>query len=278
MNDFYVHPVCAVQVDANGAVYVLVPEKDKVFIKKAAPTQAMATLNTSSRPTNILAHALSAISNTGDLLKLNFTKVAQFVENNAKLQDAMALPFWTKDDANAMAWEFIQNSWYCTYADYTRDCGDLKPHYITTYNVQSYSVPYCWGGWDLKADFNYYMQNDYKDAGDINCTGYSQRSCTAGTDCSGYVSRMWGLSTKHSTTMLDDNPPSVAGNKNNMAEADIYDWPGHHVVLFRYYSATGYSAIFEATTTDNVDRCINTIRANSYFSSYGAYKRAEWGV
>src|SRR5581483_8373984 len=64
-------------------------------------------------------------------------------------------------------------------------------------------MPYCWGGFSSLSSFTSSLLNG-KSAGDNDCStsGDCCESCALGVDCSGFVSRSWGLTTKQSTTTL----------------------------------------------------------------------------
>src|ERR1700739_384498 len=66
-------------------------------------------------------------------------------------------------------------------------------------------MPYCWGGFSTLLSFTSgFTANE--SAGDNDCTtsGDCCESCALGVDCSGFVSRAWGLTTKYSTTTLEN--------------------------------------------------------------------------
>jgi hypothetical protein len=137
-------------------------------------------------------------------------------------------------------------------------------------------VPYCWGGWDLPHQFNDRMARNY-DAGDINCTG-GKRWCTSGTDCSGLVSRLWGLGYKRSTRSLCYTSVSYyLGPVTTSLQrlGDIYVRPGSHVMMVDYVTSGG-ARVFESTTSYRYDRVVHVIRAWSGLSGYSCRRYNNW--
>jgi hypothetical protein len=107
-----------------------------------------------------------------------------------------------------------------------------------------YGVPYSFGGFDTLANFATHMSqataaNHYK-AGDVDTTqqifttGMEASQWTGqpyfGVDCSGFVSRCWGLQTKEGTTSLlnyvSPNFPTT------LQQGDIMDKSGTHVRMY----------------------------------------------
>lgn len=272
VRDFFTFPNRAIRIDKNGDIYLMIPKRDKVVIKKVV-CESVSLQDLSNKDSFKLGVFLgniwqSTIARIGDFKESSFG-LARAVDKVFKPQIANAA--WTPLNANDRAWSYKNNSWYCNSANYYRSCGDYKPRYITSYNRYWYSVPYCWGGFDLPSTFNSAMGYN-RDAGDINTTG-SKRWCTAGVDCSGFVSRLWGLGTKYSTWGLTGISYPIS--KSSMKFGDVFNWPGHHVIFFRYY-VTGGTAVFESTTANSWDRVVNTTRTWSAVYSYGAYRYQNW--
>ena len=92
-------------------------------------------------------------------------------------------------------------------------------------------MPYCWGGFTSLAEFEEQLAQPLF-AGHVPLRGNARGSNnTVGVDCSGYVSRCWGLPTKQSTRSLgklcyelDDYSELLPGDIVNRFDA--------HVVLF----------------------------------------------
>ncbi len=195
-------------------------------------------------------------------------------------EEAQAI--WDQIDGYERGMEYCYNSWYCNKYNYYPNGVNIRPRYITSYNRNWQSVPYCWGGWDLKSTFNYAMSVN-KDAGDINTSTSGKQPSTAGTDCSGLVSRLWGLGYKRNTgTSYDYGLCSTAvsyyiGTPGNAGErlGDIYIKPNSHVMMVDYVTLGG-ARVFESTTSYSYDRVVHPIRAWSGLPGYYARRNVNW--
>ena len=104
----------------------------------------------------------------------------------------------------------------------------------------SVGVPYKWGGFDTLATFENGVKAG-KGAGDLYNAekrrkgGAAVSSAAVGLDCSGFISRCWGLGEKQSTSSL----PSLCkrlGAHTDLRPGDVLNQPGGHVVLFVRWS------------------------------------------
>ncbi len=193
-----------------------------------------------------------------------------------------AYAIWTRINAYERAMDYCGNSWYCTSYNYFPDGVNIRPRYITSYNRTWMSVAYCWGGWDLPSGFNSLMSSRY-DAGDINTTTGWKQPSTAGADCSGLVSRLWGLGTKRNTSTVWGiglgatdvsyylGLPGSAGERMG----DIYLDPGSHV-MFVDYLTSGGARVFESTKNDSYDRVVHVIRPSSELVGYYVRRNVNW--
>ena len=136
---------------------------------------------------------------------------------------------------------------YLTSTNITGSCiGRGKPHYLG--GAGNYTgISYDWGGFDTISGFDSYMDSG-KQAGDIDInnpafptpTPSGVETCSKGVDCSGFVSRTWGLTTKKSTWNIGDVSWQL-GSKNNLLEGDILNYPGFHMVLVTVHLVRGLS-------------------------------------
>jgi hypothetical protein len=124
-----------------------------------------------------------------------------------------------------------------------------KPPYLTS--AGNHGVPYSFGGFDTRANFATHMSganstNHYK-AGDVDTTQQIYTSGTGatqfsgkpyfGVDCSGFVSRCWGLSKKAGTGQGTATEPGLLAYVANYCPAtfqqgDIMLYTGHHVRMY----------------------------------------------
>ena len=148
-----------------------------------------------------------------------------------------------------------------------RCSGRTKPGYLNQGARDYPSVPYDWGGFDTVNGYNGYMDPNTYQAGDIWwCNSGCAEACSRGVDCSGFVSRVWGLGTKQSTQSL----PGISTRLSSLAElqrGDILNLYDSHVALFNSFAPNGGVNVYEATT-DNQDRVVyrtwDLARTNTY--------------
>ena len=97
-------------------------------------------------------------------------------------------------------------------------------------------VPYKWGGFDTPARFDAGLRAG-KAAGDVYTQEKRRKGGAAvsgdavGIDCSGFVSRCWGLAEKHSTSMLFGLSERLA-SPEALKPADVMNTAEGHVLLF----------------------------------------------
>lgn len=110
-------------------------------------------------------------------------------------------------------------------------------------------MPYCWGGWTSTSSIQGYL-NSGKSAGDNNtATSFGvEPSCAVGLDCSGLVSRAWGLTSKYSTSTL----PNISTSKaiTQTQPGDILNLAGSHTRLIETNYGNGNYRVIESSATD----------------------------
>ena len=158
----------------------------------------------------------------------------------------------TRDAMIGTAVGYINNSKYLSSANTDGACaGRGKPRYIGAAGYYP-SVSYDWGGWDTVTGFNGSMDPGTLQAGDINTSGVE--SCSKGDDCSGFVTRVWQLTSKYSTRMI----PSVSKKLRStsaLLPGDVMNSAGSHVVLFSSFASNGIYD-YESTMYNGNDRVI----------------------
>ena len=81
---------------------------------------------------------------------------------------------------------------------------------------------------------------------------HGSTTCTAGTDCSGLVSFVWGQKKKYATSTIHeiaDQPPY--NWFTDMKPGDALNKPGAHIVLFAGYREDGNPIVYEAVGSAN---------------------------
>ena len=157
------------------------------------------------------------------------------------------LPHTTRAEIVARARKLADHGWMCGAPNLNASCSrkyrsDWKAGERIT------GIPYRWGGSDGIEEF------DRKLAEGLAAGAHSRYgvlSCAAGIDCSGFVTRSWGLTSSghaYSTSNLRD----IAGKPKynwftDMKPGDVLNRPGSHVVLFTGYNPNGTINVCEAS-------------------------------
>lgn len=155
------------------------------------------------------------------------------------------LPTATRSQIIETARTLASHTWTARIANTRASCihnyvSDWQPNQRIT------GLPYKWGGIDSPEQFE---QKLAKGLAAGAHSRYGITSCTAGIDCSGFVSYCWGIrSHKYSTTTLRQ----IAGKPkynwySDMKPGDALNKPGSHVVLFAGYNLDGTINIYEAS-------------------------------
>jgi hypothetical protein len=155
------------------------------------------------------------------------------------------LPEVTREEMIATAKRFSEHGWVCSRRNLSASCvskydSDWKE------NQQVKGIAYDWGGGDTPESFDRKLKEGQA-AGSHSRHGIS--SCTAGIDCSGFVTACWGFrGHPYSTATLR----KIAGRSRanwytDMKPGDAFNKPGSHVVLFARYHENGTPYIYEAS-------------------------------
>lgn len=154
-------------------------------------------------------------------------------------------------------------SWSCTSANLAPLANWTKPRYINA--AGNYTcMPYCWGGFSTTTSFTNGLQNGGR-VGNINSASSSWVSGTYGLDCSGYISRCWGLATKYGTWTIQDVSTEI--DISDLLQGDALVDYDAHIVLFNGYTQYGDFDLYECTTLNGYDRVAHTTRTVSSMAS-----------
>jgi hypothetical protein len=171
----------------------------------------------------------------------------------------------TRDQIITVARSYAEHQWYCSTANISgRPCGNDCRVHDSKFGVGNYvGVAYQWGGFDTIDQFDAKLGQGYV-AGDTEegCPA----SCATGVDCSGFVSRCWGLTTKYSTRSL----PSISTpiSRNDLKRGDILNGPGKHVVLFYYFDGNGAPIFYESAGGYPHEVWLNSTGGWTYVNNY----------
>jgi len=186
-------------------------------------------------------HALRAWRTIGALLFLATSLL------RAQSGSVIRIPSTTRPEVVRRARELAQHQWTCGASNTQAKCStryrsDWKIGQVVT------GLPYGWGKMDSPAMFDHKLTQGYA-AG-----GHSQLgvlSCTAGIDCSGFVTYCWGLppgSHAYTTSSLRQIAAKPKYNWfSDMKPGDVLNKAGSHVVLFMGYNQDGTINVCEAS-------------------------------
>ncbi len=178
----------------------------------------------------------------------------------ASAQRASAVPREEVLD-NAMLYGI--HTWTMSSSNETASCDSA---YTSDYSPGTYTgLPYDWGGYMSTAEYDSEIASGYG-AGSHSSDGIL--SCTAGVDCSGFISEVW--ETGHYTT---STIPDIATSEewSVIERGDVVDNTGSHVVLFTHISQDGWPVFWEASgSADKVH--LNSSSGWSYLNGYVPYR------
>jgi MYXO-CTERM domain-containing protein len=163
----------------------------------------------------------------------------------------------TRDEVLVRARAYANHPWRCTVENLTASCD---AGYASVYVPGDYQgLPYDWGGYMTLFEFDQQIAAGYG-AGSYPADGVLE--CTAGVDCSGYVSQCWGIS-HHTTSNLEDVATVI--DAAEVLPGDAFNTPGYHVILYSHALGNGDPILYESAGY-NVH--INVTGGWSYLSGY----------
>lgn len=145
----------------------------------------------------------------------------------------------TRDEVIANASMYANLKWFCEKKNARKDYNLLTP------GKQYRGVPYNWGGFDTTDKFEKKVKkgvvagNYRKRCGSNLCV----REDFAGLDCSGLVSRSWGIS-RYSTTTFPGI--SIKITRELLQPGDILNSANKHVMLFDKFDDDNQMWVYEA--------------------------------
>lgn len=105
---------------------------------------------------------------------------------------------------------------------------------------------------------------------------YSQHACHANaygsyrTDCSGFVSMAWALSSSYTTSTLS-NVSKKLGSKNELQPGDILLNKASHVVLFEKWANSAHTKYWAYEETNPRTDMAHHVIPYPYYSGYGTF-------
>lgn len=144
----------------------------------------------------------------------------------------------TRETALVNARSYANYPWHTSSNNLKASCS---AGYDSLYAVGDYvGLPYDWGGYMSLAEFSTQIAAGYG-AGSQSSDGVL--ACTAGLDCSGFVSQCWEVG-HFATATLSQTSAEVA--VSDMLPADVFNMAGYHVAMFARLLDSGEPLLYEA--------------------------------
>jgi uncharacterized protein (TIGR03382 family) len=163
----------------------------------------------------------------------------------------------SRDEIMTRARAYAAHPWSATSANLTAACSaPYKSVYVPGDFV---GLAYNWGGYQTLAEFD---QNIAKGLAAGAQPSDGILACTAGVDCSGFVSKSWGVG-HFTTSSLDQTSAAITAAQ--MLPGDVYNKAGYHVAMWSENLANGTPVFYEAYGY-NVNR--NAVTGISHVNGY----------
>lgn len=144
----------------------------------------------------------------------------------------------SRDEALLRARAFAEHPWHASSSNQTATCSAA---YRSLYAPGDYvGLAYDWGGYMTLFEFDKQIADGFG-AGSQEPDGVLD--CTAGLDCSGFVSQVWKVG-HFTTSSLHQTSSSIA--EPHMLPGDVYNKANYHVAMLTHRLANGEPALVEA--------------------------------
>jgi hypothetical protein len=170
-------------------------------------------------------------------------------------------PAWAidREDVLDSAAAYAAHEWTMTSVNETAEC---LSDYESDYSAGTwYGLPYDWGGYMTLDEYDDQIDDGYG-AGSHSWHGILW--CTAGVDCSGYISQVWGTG-HYSTSTFYSVTADIS--TSDLERADAVNDAGSHMVLYTYETDAGNPVFYEASGSAEKVR-LNSTSGWSYLSGY----------
>ncbi len=161
--------------------------------------------------------------------------------------------------------------WTATAANVSGSGSSCPTGYEPLFTAGNYvGMAYDWGGFDSVSTFTSHIASGYG-AGSyshssLGTTAYNQvLACASGIDCSGFVSRAWGQTTKYGTSTISGISSNIT--QSSMKKGDAFNNAGSHIIMFVYEGADGRPYVMESTGGD-YKRVVYRPITYTYVSAY----------
>ncbi len=232
----YLYMVRDFQIDADGNLYQLLSEKDKITIIKWS---------------GLTNYSSSKIYYPPEYnYELNYNNIVPEKEPISGFKKVSSIQSSSRQTALRLGESYALYKYNCASknlapANVEGPDGDVvrTPSWLIV--GENAKIPYMWGGFSTLAQFSSGLQNG-RYAGDINTAGVS--GYAVGVDCSGFVSRCWQLSYHSSTSDM----PSITTSYSDWSDLKPGDaiLKQGHVRLFVDKAPNGAMRVVESSGRD----------------------------
>jgi hypothetical protein len=150
----------------------------------------------------------------------------------------------TRAEMLAIATRMADHKWTCRAENLTAMClTKYRSRWVKDQKVVG--VAYDWGGMDAPEAFEAKLKAANA-AGSHKEEGVSP--CTAGVDCSGFLSLCWRQTTKFGTATIGQIAPTLQNIniQTDLKVGDALNRSGAHIVMFAGYNPDGTINVYEA--------------------------------
>ncbi len=275
LDDFDAVPRNFITVTAQGQVRILAPLRDRIVIREM---EMSAPLRGRQSPDHLksLGRTLREIRVDANIIGGANIPFRNIDVPNVKL--AVAVPPITRSKVLENARAYLTINWVMQPGNYSHPTTEnvcdpvrgklwLRPRHFTPDLIGTTigPMPYRWGGGDTPESFRLSIEWGAL-AGDLcTCRDAALNYClfpqSAGVDCSGFISRAWGIEKRGTSGLMDvaDEVKSIA----DLKAGDAFNWPQRHVRLFIGMApgtATAFNILESSTRLECEGVCERTVR------------------
>ena len=146
------------------------------------------------------------------------------------------------------------------------------PQYLLATGSQcQQAVGYNWGGFDSVDSYSKKLL--YMKAGNVNTSVAPLLTCAAGVDCSGLVSKLWGLKSKWGTAQIFSKTDSIDISKLRIG--DVLVKPNYHVML---YTGSSNAQIATIEAVARPGKVIESLHPISWFLQHGYTAKKAYNI
>ncbi len=265
------------QVHQNGNIYMMVPSKETVEIRKISlqsPTESVMT--ELAKEAKDLQITYKSKTKSRQSSGISCTEEVAFSREEARERAfAMAYCEWTLKKTHTNTAKAEKG------VTLPREIAYQKALHTgeSSWRVTMTGLPYCWGGF-------YALDTGYSGktfesmlskadcvTGNINPSG-NLKYLTVGVDCSGYAGAVLGFSKKYNTSALSDIGSGVT-DINDLKQMDIFVYPGEHVIFFSEWIDDGVALVCEAAVREG-KVVVHPKSINEFVISRSYQMRSPW--